>query len=91
MKIKLENWSVITAADPYMAPEMMSLHLQGNVFNDSRREDNTNVVTSKVIGQRNGRVVTNSGSEYELGGVDPNYELLFPNAKLRCFTSLPPV
>ena len=37
---------------------------------------------------KNGRFITQSGSEYELGEVDPAYEAAFPGAKQRALDSL---
>ena len=45
-----------------------------------------------MVTSRNGdKVVTKSGSEYELGAVDAAYESLFPNARERLLTGLRPV
>jgi hypothetical protein len=89
--MKLENWSFTAKGDDgYKAPEQLIPCLQGNVFGHSnpKHHDGKFIVTSKLIGKRNGHVVTQSGSEYELGDVDPNYEKAFPNARARLMVQL---
>jgi hypothetical protein len=91
MKIQLKNWSfTIRGSDPYKAPEQCIPVLQGNVYGHSnpKHHDGKFITTSKLVGKRNGLVVTQSGSEYELGDVDPNYDKLYPNAKERLFAQL---
>jgi hypothetical protein len=89
--MKLENWSfTVRGCDPYTPPEAGEPVLQGNVYGHSnpKHHDGKFIVTSRLKGKRNGLVVTQSGSEYELGTVDPNYEKAFPNAKERLLTQL---
>jgi hypothetical protein len=91
MKIQLKNWSFTANGDDgYKAPEQLIPCLQGNVYGhpNPKHHDGKFIVTSKLIGKRNGLAITQSGSEYELGDVDPNYEKAFPNAKDRLFTQL---
>lgn len=88
---KLENWSfTIKERDPYTPPKASTPVLQGNVYGhpNPKNHDGKFIVTSRLMGKRNGHVVTQSGSEYELGEVDPNYEKAFPNAKERLFKQL---
>lgn len=89
--MKLENWSFTAKGnDGFKAPEQLIPCLQGNVFGHSnpKNHDGKFIATSRLMGKRNGRVVTQTGSEYELGEVDPNYEKAFPNARERLFTQL---
>ena len=79
---------MVREVDPYTPPELVKNYLAGFVFGDSRRDDGTDITTSRIIGKRNGSVVTRSGSEYELDDVDPKYEELFPDAKNRLLNSL---
>jgi hypothetical protein len=90
MKTQLKNWSFGALEDYYTAPELLVPRLQGNVYNhtNKRHYDEKFIVTSKLMGKRNGLVVTHSGSEYELLEVDPEYEKQFPNAKKRLFNQL---
>jgi len=91
----LENWSVCTEIeDLYTPPELISPRLQGKVYghpNSERHYDGKFIVTSAPVGQRNGKVVTYSGTEYELGTVDPKFEKLYPNSRERVFKNLPQV
>ena len=89
MSIRIEFWSVITTnANPYAAPELISPRLQGRVYGHPRIKDGEYVSTSTIIGVKNGLVLTRSGSEYQLGEVDPDYESAFPNAKERLLTDI---
>ena len=86
---RLENWAVKTAANPYLPPELKWDVLTGLVFGHPRHLDGKDVATSHIVGQRAGRVVTASGTEYELGVVESGYERVYPNAKVRLFAALP--
>ena len=92
MKVaQLKNWSFsVKGNDGYKAPEQLIYCLQGNVYGHSnpKNHDGKFIATSRLMGKRNGHVVTQSGSEYELGAADPNYEKSYPNAKERLFTQL---
>ncbi len=83
----LNKWS-IGMRNPYIAPELQTAHLQGVVTGHSRKKDGEKVVTSAIRGQRWGYVVTASGSYYDLGEVDPEYERRYPHAKERLMKSL---
>jgi hypothetical protein len=37
--MKLENWSITTEQDPYLAPELKRNYLQGNVYGNSNWPD----------------------------------------------------
>jgi hypothetical protein len=93
MKSQLKNWSYGSGeVNPYTPPELIVTRLAGNVYNypnPNRHPDGKFITTSAVMGKRNGKVVTYSGSEYELLDVDPEYEKLFPNAKERLMNRLP--
>ena len=43
------------------------------------------VTTSSIISNADGKITTVSGSVYELGDVDPEYEKVYPNAAERIF------
>lgn len=89
MKTQLKNWSFgVSGVDRYDAPEMGTPRLAGFVYNHPIQPDGKDIVTSRVVGKRNGLVVTKSGREYELLDVDPVYEKLFPGAKERLMNQL---
>lgn len=82
----LQNWGVVYLRyDPYLAPE-----LRGQALCGTRVEDGKTITTSRIVGKTvDNDIVTNSGSIYELGAVDPVYEEMFPNALDRFVKSLP--
>ena len=73
--MRLENWSICTHPnDVYIAPEFRLPCLQGNVFNDPRgRSDGKRIVTTLIINVEGDKVITESGSVYELGKPNPKY------------------
>lgn len=87
-KIRLENWAVVYSGSPYQAPELQIPRLVGNVFGHPSFEDGEMVTTSSIKRKDGECIVTNSGSYYTLGGIDPEYEKQFPNAKQRLMNSL---
>jgi hypothetical protein len=91
-EIRLENWSVVTDADPYKAPEQLVSRLHGQAFGHPRFADGSEVTTSRVMGCSESKdhlaIVTGSGSHYVLGEVDPDYEERYPNARERFWKSL---
>ena len=96
---KLENWGIVNGVfgnwkespTPYDAPESITHHLNGEIWNDSRFANGANVTTSTIKGKRDGNVITKSGTVYELGDPHCDYELAFPNAKERLMNSLPEI
>lgn len=88
----LENWSVVVrnpeAVTPYTAPELIAHALHGVVTGHRYMQDGSIITTSRIVGQRNGKVITASGTEYELGVVDPAYEQAYPDASTRLFKTL---
>lgn len=84
MVIRLENWSLITSnGSGYQSPEQRGLQLAGNVYGHPRFKNGHPILSSEIIGYKDGVIITFSGSKYELGEVDPNYELKYPDAKNR--------
>lgn len=87
--MKLENWSKgAVPSSPFQAPELWVPRLAGNVYGHPNFEDGTAVTTSRIVGKRDGKVITGSGSEYELGEVDAEYENLYPDAFNRLMNTL---
>lgn len=82
----IENWGMIAnpRANPYTAPELITMHLTGN-----RSDGAKDIVTSAIMDiSEDNRVTTRSGTIYILGEPDPQYEKMFPNAKQRIFEIL---
>lgn len=82
---RLESWSVTGGNNPYTAPELRTLHLQGMVYGHPMFDEGHPVLTTPIVSVVDDRVVTKSGSIYELGEVDAAYEYQFPNARERLF------
>ncbi|MDY6958323.1 MAG: hypothetical protein SVK08_04125 [Halobacteriota archaeon] len=80
--MKLENWSVVSNATPYTAPEAIVPSLQGYVYNHPKHEDGKHVITSHIVAVYGRKVQTWSGSIYELGKVDPKYQEAYPDRDL---------
>lgn len=88
----LNNWSVcVLDFQPYQPPECQKQGLHGNVSNHPGFDEDAEITTTSIKGQRGGLVVTNSGGLYELGTIDPQYEATFPDARSRLFSTLPEV
>lgn len=81
MTARLENW-VVGMPDGHQ-------RLNGDVFGDPRFQDGATITTSPISHVANGRVVTMSGSEYELGAPRKDYEAMFPNCKHRLLHGWP--
>lgn len=74
----LQNWSLRYIGEfndnLYLAPELRTLSLHGEVYNDEKgRFKDGEVVTTSHIMNIDGRVVTTRNTVYTLGDVDPNY------------------
>lgn len=90
MKYRLEDWAIITTEqNPLLAPKLLAKCLTGKLYNHPKFDDGVNVTTSAFTAQTDGCVVTNSGSIYELGAINPEYEELYPNTRTRLFDTLP--
>lgn len=87
--MRIENWSIVTKPDPYLAPELRGQYLHGKVYGNPSFADGEEVTTSRIaLAVGNDAIRTKSGSIYELGAVDPAYEALYPNAQERLLKSL---
>ena len=76
---RLENWSIISYDDsPYLAPELRTTMLQGEIYNDenNRFEDGTFISTSRllVLNLEEGYGLTLSGTRYILGNMSKEYK-----------------
>lgn len=80
---RLENWSVLVDHD---GPNR---YLKGVVSGHPRLPDGAEIRSTSIQGRRETRIVTLSGSEYELGTPDPQYLRFFPNALSHVLEGLP--
>lgn len=88
---KLEQWSVVAGDfNPYTPPECVERRLHGQVSEHPTFPDGAEVTTSRIVRVAGGErllAVTNSGTTYELGEIDPRYEEAYPGAKQRFIES----
>jgi hypothetical protein len=73
----LENWSCVHSGDLYLPPEVLSVFLRGKIYghpNQERFPDGKGICTSAIKDIDGRMVLTNSGSTYILGKVDPEYK-----------------
>lgn len=74
---ELWDWSLVPGPeDPYLAPEVTNLSLQGFVSGHPRFKDGSHITTSRAIETRGRMVKTLSGSRYRLVG-DPSPDYVF--------------
>lgn len=70
--IKLNNWSIVSYHDPYLAPELVTKHLRGCGVNHPKF-GNQEIRTSPIKTVKGRLVITQSGTQYLLGNIDPEY------------------
>ena len=72
--IKINDWSTTSLDNnPYLAPELKRINLQGKVYNHPRFDDGSKVTTSSII-KVEGRIIhTKSDSIYKLRSIDKNF------------------
>lgn len=82
----LKNWSLAcSSVDYYKAPELQTIALQGEVYDDPRFPDGTFIATTRVVDvvdYGDYKIAkTRSGSEYRLTkeNVNPAAEERYPN------------
>jgi hypothetical protein len=76
--ITINGWSITSPADPYIPPEMLPISIHGAVTGHPHFDDGAKITTSRIV-EANGRIVmTQSGSTYILGDVDPGYLAYLP-------------
>jgi len=89
--MKLDQWCVVSRNFISLpAPEQERCCLHGKVSGHPRCANGKTVTTSLLVSRSGNKVVTKSGSEYELGDVDAAYEALYPNARRRLLDGLRP-
>jgi len=89
MVARLQNWSLHSRPPgEWHSPEEDGVRVSGFVFGHPRHLDGKELLTSPVMRCCDNHVVTRSGSEYELGSIDPAYERRYPNALQRLFVRL---
>ena len=74
---KLEDWSVVCLDEnPYLAPELKTVKLQGTIFDDNRGFlDGCLVLTSKLVRLNvETKTAQTLNTTYILGNIDPEYD-----------------
>ena len=72
--IVIQNWSTCYRdTDPFRAPELRGLAVQGWTDNDPRKPGKTPIVTSPVVSVDGRTFRTRSGTLYALGRIDPKF------------------
>ena len=90
--IKIEDWTVVPLpANAWTADQVRPLHLVGRVSHHPHWPVGGVATTSQVIGRRGDRIVTRSGSVYELGKASAGCEAQFPDVLKRLFQTLPEI
>ena len=87
--MKLEHWIVVSRYGTVpQSPEEEPIHLQGIVAGHRCIPDGRQVTTSRVVACQGDKILTKTGSQYELGRIDDHYERIYPNARERLFSLL---
>jgi hypothetical protein len=91
--VVIKNWSVCAKGTEWMAPELWSSYLTGNVYGHSRFNDGNPVSTSSIVNIKNGdgcKIVSTKNTDYVLyeSDVSPDYEAQYPNAYSRLSMNL---
>lgn len=82
MNTRIENWILLDGYHPY--------RLMGKIYNHPNPKVGIKdrSITSEIVGKRNGKIVTQNGTEYEMGAVHSAELELFPKTKEDLFESL---
>lgn len=72
----LENWSISysnTEVNLYTAPETLQRCLSGEVYDHTTIPNGSHIKTSTIKGIESNKIITSTGSIYELGTPNPDY------------------
>jgi len=86
----MKNWSIGSNQDGFKSPELVRLHLSGNIHDDSsERFNNGDYVSTgsivEVVDCESHKIVSTGRADYTVypDDVDPEYERQFPGAYKR--------
>lgn len=84
----LKNWSVCCKGSEYLAPELWTNYLRGNVYGHPRFQDGDPISTSSIVDIKDGdgcKIVSTRHTEYQLYETDVSseYESNYPGAYSR--------
>lgn len=88
MSVRIDRWAMIHAGGPYDAPETAGYFLRGVIHGHDEHADGTPVETSPIVAVVDGKIRTRSGTLYELGEPEPEYEAAYPGARERLLTTV---
>ena len=72
-EVKLDQWAIVKdPTNPYLPPELSSMHLHGKCYGHSRHKDGESVITSYVM-HADGKIVYTKNTKYVLGDAHPDY------------------
>ena len=87
--VKLDCWCITSKGGAALVPpDWNPRYLFGVVQGHPCHVDGREVTTSRLLCRNGSRVITRSGSAYELGEPHAMYEAEYPNAKRRLLNSL---
>ena len=74
-KITLKNWSTVGgSSNPYLAPELQTLCLRGEVYGHPKHEDGKRIHSSPVVDlDIDNNTARTLNTEYVLDGPDPQW------------------
>jgi hypothetical protein len=86
--VVLKNWAVCMRGNEWLAPELWTSYLHGNVYGHSRFNDGDPVSTSSIVGVKDGdgcKIVSTKNTDYVLyePDVSADYESQYPGAYSR--------
>lgn len=71
-KKRIEQWGTVARGDAYDAPELHGIAVAGEYF-DEEKQRTRYIETSRLVDAEGRRVLTRSGSLYELGAPSPDF------------------
>lgn len=73
---RLDNWSIVVRTEnPFQAPELGSVCMQGEIYNDDRFEDGESVTTGCILYFDSvAKIAKTRRTEYQLGDIDSTFE-----------------
>ena len=71
-KKKINQWGTVARGGPFDAPELYGIAVAGEYF-DEEKQRVRYIETSRVVDAEGNRVLTQSGSLYELGDPHPDF------------------
>ena len=87
--VKIHNWAVVSKRDSRNQLATPDIHLKGMVAGHPSWPDGTEITTSPITHRQDEHLISGNGTHYELGQIDPEYKVRYPNAKESLLSRLP--